>query len=244
FLSGGVDSSAVAALASDVAPGAIHTFTIGFDVPAYDETRYARHVADAIGSHHTSVVLTEQGFQEQLPDAFTAIDQPTFDAINTYFVSRAARNAGMTVALAGSGGDELFGGYRSYVDIPRALRAGARLPLGEAGGISRRAFDGTVTLLARLASELSWSVLRVAPPQTRWGKIADLARAARDTLGLYQVSYALFTRETQGALAANVVRDAQRQQLYGLPAHVAGMWRERIAHSGLLHAISLLELSS
>ena len=55
FLSGGVDSSAVAALASEVAPGAVHTFTIGFDVAAYDETRYARQVADAIKSHHTSV---------------------------------------------------------------------------------------------------------------------------------------------------------------------------------------------
>jgi asparagine synthase (glutamine-hydrolysing) len=244
FLSGGVDSSAVAALASDVAPGAVHTFTVGFDVPAYDETRYARQVADAVGSRHTSLVLTEQSFQEQLPDAFTAIDQPTFDGINTYFVSRAARNAGMTVALAGTGGDELFGGYRSYVDIPRAIRAGACLPLGEAGGLARRAFDGTVTLFARLASDLSWRVLKVAPRQTRWGKIADVARVGRDTLGLYQVSYALFTRETQAALAARVVRDAQRQQVYGLPAHVAGVWRDRIERSELRHAVSLLELSS
>ncbi len=126
FLSGGVDSSAVAALASEVAPGAVHTFTIGFDVAAYDERRYAQQVAEAIGSHHTSVVLTEQSFQEQLPDAFTAIDQPTFDGINTYFVSRAARNAGMTVALAGTGGDELFGGYPQLRRHPPERCAPAR----------------------------------------------------------------------------------------------------------------------
>ena len=102
FLSGGVDSSAVAALASEVAPDAVHTFTIGFDEAGLDESPYAARVAQAIRSRHTSVTLREEDFLKQLPDAFTAIDQPTFDAINTYFVSRAAREAGMTVALAGT----------------------------------------------------------------------------------------------------------------------------------------------
>jgi asparagine synthase (glutamine-hydrolysing) len=244
FLSGGVDSSAVAALAAKAAPGAVHTFTIGFDVPAYDETVYARQVADAIRSHHTTVVLSEQSFQEQLPDAFTAIDQPTFDAINTYFVSRAARNAGMTVALAGTGGDELFGGYSTYVDLPRALRAGSWLPFAGANGAGRRVLDGVVGLGARLTSDFCWRALRRAPPQTRWGKIADVARSVNDLLGLYQVSYALFTRETQTILASAAVREAQRAQEVGLPADVAEAWRRRIEGSEVLHAISLLELSS
>jgi len=244
FLSGGVDSSAVAALAAKAAPGAVHTFTIGFDVPAYDEARYARQVAEAIKSRHTSVVLSEQSFQEQLPDAFGAIDQPTFDAINTYFVSRAARNAGMTVALAGTGGDELFGGYSSYVDLPRALRAGSWLPFAAANGAGRRALDGAAGLGARLASAFCWRVLRRAPPQTRWGKVADVVRSVNDLLGLYQVSYALFTRETQTVLASAAVREAQRTQELGLPADVAEAWRRRIEGSELLHAISLLELSS
>jgi asparagine synthase (glutamine-hydrolysing) len=244
FLSGGVDSSAVAALACEAAPEAVHTFTIGFDVAAYDEARYAQQVADAIGSRHTCVVLTERSFMEQLPDAFTAIDQPTFDGINTYFVSRAARGAGMTVALAGTGGDELFGGYPSYVDIPAALRAASWLPFRNGHGVVRRAFDGAVTLGARLANELSWNVLKVAPPQTRWAKIADVARAAHDVLGLYQVSYALFTSETQAVLAGDAVRRAQQRQEHGLPADVAIAWRQLIGGSELLHAISVLELSS
>jgi asparagine synthase (glutamine-hydrolysing) len=244
FLSGGIDSSAVAALASEVVPDAVHTFTIGFEAAAYDETRYAQQVADAIRSRHTSVVLTEQSFQEQLPDAFTAIDQPTFDGINTYFVSRAARGAGMTVALAGTGGDEVFGGYASFVDIPKGLRAGAWLPGADDPGIVRRISDGTVTLGARFVNEMFWNLLKVAPPQTRWGKVADVARAAHEALGLYQVSYALFTRETQGVLAGSAVRLAQRRQLHGLPAEVAAAWRQRIKGSGLLHSISVLELSS
>jgi len=244
FLSGGIDSSAVAALASEAVPDAVHTFTIGFDLAGYDESVYAQQVADVVKSRHTRAVLTEQGFQEQLPDAFAAIDQPTFDGINTYFVSRAARGAGMTVALAGTGGDEVFGGYPSFVDIPRMLRAGARLPFGDEGGLGSRALDATVTLGARLANRLSWDLLKVAPPQTRWGKVADLARAAHDALGLYQVSYALFTRETQAVLAAGAVRKAQLGQQHGLPAGVAAAWRGRIGGSEARHAVSVLELSS
>jgi asparagine synthase (glutamine-hydrolysing) len=244
FLSGGVDSSAVTALASEVAPDAIHTFNVAFELPDYDESQYARRVAEAVKSRHTSVVLTERGFQEQLPAAFTAIDQPTFDGINTYFVSRAARDAGMTVALAGTGGDELFGGYPSYVDIPRALSAGAWLTAVSPGRAGRRAREGMAGLGARFADKIFWEVLGVAPPQTRWAKLADIVRAGTDALGLYQVSYALFTRETQAALADHAVREAQRQQEYGLPASVAGCWRQRIEGSETRHAISLLELSS
>jgi asparagine synthase (glutamine-hydrolysing) len=244
FLSGGVDSSAVATLVSDVAPGAVHTFTIGFDVAAYDESRFARQVAGAIASRHTNVILTEQTFLEQLPAAFSAIDQPTFDGINTYFVSRAAREAGMTVALAGTGGDELFGGYPSYVDIPRVLRAGRRLPFTPGEGLGGRAFGGAVGLAARIWSGAFWSLLGTTPPQTRWGKLADVARAVHDPLGLYQISYALFTGETQAALATGAVRNAQAGQRFGLPAPVAEDWRRRIQGSELRHAVSVLELSS
>src|SRR6185503_7157006 len=144
---GGIDSSAVAALASEAAPDAVHTFTIGFDEAGLDESQYAARVAAAIGSRHTNVTLREEEFVHQLPDALTAIDQPTFDALNTYFVSRAARQAGMTVALAGTGGDELFGGYPSFVELPKMRRAGAWLPRG-----FERAIDGT----ARVAGGLLW----------------------------------------------------------------------------------------
>ena len=235
FLSGGIDSSAVAALASEAQPRALHTFTIGFEEAGLDESQFAARVATAIGSRHTNVTLREEDFLRQLPDALTAIDQPTFDALNTYFVSRAAREAGMTVALAGTGGDELFGGYASYVELPKMLRAGAWIPwpLG-------RAIGGACGLIGAL----SWSLFGHAPPQTRWGKVADLARASGDLLRLYQTSYALFTRETQARLASASVRAAQRLQDFGLPAEVARAWRDRIEDSELLHAISVLELSS
>jgi asparagine synthase (glutamine-hydrolysing) len=189
-------------------------------------------------------LLTEQTFQEQLPDALAAVDQPTFDAINTYFVSRAARNAGMTVALAGTGGDELFGGYPSYVEIPKVRKALGWLQGAERPGPLRRTFNGTVAFGARLAGRVSWNVLKAAPRQTRWGKIADLVCALPDVVGLYQVSYALFTRETQAMLAAPPVRIAQEALLHGLPAAVYTDWRARARGSEPLHAVSVLELSS
>ncbi len=235
FLSGGIDSSAVAALASEAQPGAVHTFTIGFDEAGLDESRYAAAVATAIGSRHTNVTLREEDFLRQLPDALSSIDQPTFDALNTYFVSRAAREAGMTVALAGTGGDELFGGYPSFVELPKMLRAGAWVPRPLAAAISGA---------NRMGAGVLWNLLGQAPPQTRWGKIADVACAAHDLLGLYQTSYALFTRETQSRLAAARVKAAQGSQDFGLPAEVAHSWRARTQGSELLHAISLLELSS
>jgi asparagine synthase (glutamine-hydrolysing) len=235
FLSGGIDSSAVAALASQVQPEAIHTFTIGFEEPGFDESRFAAAVARAIRSHHTDVTLRERDFLDQLPDALASIDQPTFDAINTYFVSRAARSAGMTVALAGTGGDELFGGYASFTDLPRMLDVVSKLP--------GTMLDGLIGAGASVAGSLAWGLLRRAPSQARLGKLADILRA-HDLIGAYQTFYALFTRDTQARLATGPVRLAQKQQILGLPAEVAERWRLRVKDSPLLHAISMLELFS
>lgn len=88
-----------------------------------------------------------------------------------------------------------------------------------------------------------WNLMRAAPPQTRWGKVADVAYAAHDLVGIYQVSYALFTRETQARLASTTIRAAQATQDFGLPAETAEAWRTRIAGSEIRHAVSLLELS-
>jgi asparagine synthase (glutamine-hydrolysing) len=240
FLSGGVDSSAVGALAARARPGRVHTFTVGFDVPGLDESAHAGRVAAALGTRHSTAVLSADTFCAQLDDAFAAVDQPTFDGLNTYFVSRAAREAGMTVALAGTGGDELFGGYPSFARIPALLDAGARLGRGRLG----RSALGVAAWGARAAHRLAWDGLGIAPPQSRWGKAADLARASGDPVGLYQVGYALFTRDTQAALAAEAVRAAQAEQDHGLPPAVAADWRRRVRGCEPRQAVSTLELAS
>ena len=186
FLSGGVDSSAVAALAMRSGQGRVKTFHIGFDETEFDESQYARAVANSLGTEHAEFRLTQSLFVAQLDQALSSLDQPTLDGINTYFVSRVVREAGFTVALAGTGGDELFGGYSSF---PNMLRARRMAPLAKwlpTKGINR---------LFNTASKQIYARKYAAPPQTRWAKLGALLGAGADRLNVYQVFYGLFTPE-------------------------------------------------
>jgi asparagine synthase (glutamine-hydrolysing) len=118
FLSGGIDSSAVVGLMRN-AGHVPHTFSVAFSEQAYDETPHARQVAQRFRTEHTEILLNEHDLLAQLPDALQAMDQPTGDGVNTYVVSRAVRAAGITVALSGLGGDELFAGYPSFSRLSR-----------------------------------------------------------------------------------------------------------------------------
>ena len=119
FLSSGLDSSALVALASR-AQSDLHTFTVVFPEHRFSEGKLARKIATHFHTHHQETLLTPDQMMEQLDDAVTSLDQPTMDGLNTYFVSRAAREAGLKVALSGLGGDEVFGGYSTFTTTPRA----------------------------------------------------------------------------------------------------------------------------
>jgi asparagine synthase (glutamine-hydrolysing) len=230
-LSGGVDSSVVTTLAAETAQTELRTFTLGFDERELDESPIAMSVARALGTTHTPLRLTESDFARQLPAALAAIDQPTFDGVNTFFLSRAMREAGMTVALAGAGGDELFGGYKSFVDIPRAARAARLLgPVsGAASGVARVATQGALAL-------------GIAPPQVRWGKLADVVSSGGDYVDLYQASYGLFSSAFMAELAAPLPREAHLES--GLTADQRARCEALAGPDPTLHAISALELNS
>jgi len=120
FLSGGIDSSLVAALAASELPrGGLQTFSIGFDEPTYDELPYAAEVAQAIGSRHLTETLGLRGARTLLPEIYSRLDEPNGDSslLPTYLLCKFARKS-VTVALGGDGGDELFAGYEPF----RALR--------------------------------------------------------------------------------------------------------------------------
>lgn len=119
FLSGGIDSSVVCALASAASPTRLDSFTVVFEDPAFDEATFARSVAQRFDTNHHEIGLTAEDFYAALDDAFGAMDQPSIDGLNTYVVSRAVRSAGIKVVLSGLGGDELFAGYASF---GRAMR--------------------------------------------------------------------------------------------------------------------------
>jgi asparagine synthase (glutamine-hydrolysing) len=114
FLSGGVDSSALVALMKEVSPERPKSFSVVFSEAEFSEGVFARMVADQFGTDHHEIHLSEQRLLEWLPAGLESMDQPTMDGLNTYVVSKATKEAGITVALSGLGGDELFAGYPSF----------------------------------------------------------------------------------------------------------------------------------
>lgn len=114
FLSGGIDSSSVVALMSEVSAERPLTFTVGFKETKFDESGYAALIAKKFNTRHTVLTLRPDDFLHELPNMLDALDTPTLDGINTYVVSKMTRKAGVTVALSGLGGDELFAGYATF----------------------------------------------------------------------------------------------------------------------------------
>jgi asparagine synthase (glutamine-hydrolysing) len=143
FLSSGIDSTAIAALASRARAG-VHTFTVAFADAEFSEAEIALRTADRLGTDHSELTLSDREMIARLDEAIAAFDQPSMDGINTYFVSWAARQAGLKVALSGLGSDEIFGGYspfRSTSKVSRAAAAARLLPQPLralfAGGLAR-----------------------------------------------------------------------------------------------------------
>ncbi len=142
FLSGGVDSSLIASLAHRVHGDNLRTLSIVFNEQAYSEEKYQKIVTDKLKCHHESFLVTEKDFLESLPDIFSAMDQPSSDGVNTYFISKFARNAGLKAVLSGLGADEMFGGYASFTRIGK-LSAVKRFPrlAGFAGSLAGGKFN-------------------------------------------------------------------------------------------------------
>lgn len=191
FLSSGVDSGVLATVATELPDVKLRTLSVGFDVPGFDELTGARATARELGTEHVEVTLTGQGVLESFDDVLAAVDQPTVDGFNTFHVSRAARRAGLTVALSGLGGDELFGGYASFRDVPRALLL-SRVLHAVTGPRARRRMarwaahaGGTARLDARFVSKLAQTFERPA-----------------DILSLYLLRRELFSPNDRRALCS------------------------------------------
>lgn len=140
FLSAGVDSSLIGALATELG-ATIQTVTLAFDEFAGtedDEAPAAEELARRLGSSHTTKRISRNDFEGMLDDFFQAMDLPSIDGLNTFMVSRVAAEQGLKVALSGLGGDELFGGYPSFDQIPRLLTWIRRVPSPEAIGLIAR----------------------------------------------------------------------------------------------------------
>ena len=231
FLSGGVDSSAIAALAARSSDQPVTTFNISFEEAEYDESRYAKAVADALRTDHREVLLTEDTFRHHLTAGLESLDQPSIDGINTFFVSKAVHDTGITVALAGTGGDELFGGYTSFADLPKASSISRYL-----SWVPMACLQPAAHAITRIMTGRPGSVR----PQTRWGKLADALSTRGDMFASYQVSYGLFTQSFYEQLS-NGSRNGDVR--WGIPTDRSIELRSLIEGESTLDSISHLEVS-
>ena len=176
FLSGGIDSSSVVAAAVRAAEKEVTSISVIFpDHPQLSEQTFAQRMAKLAGTKHLEISLTESSMLNLLPRCLDKMDQPTIDSFNTFVVSHAAREIGLKVVLSGLGGDELFGGYPSFRDIPRLMtlkRAARHLdkPIGE--------------MLGRIGSFT-----------IKGSKSISLLTASQDVLSLYLIRRQLFSHE-------------------------------------------------
>jgi asparagine synthase (glutamine-hydrolysing) len=219
FLSGGVDSSAVVALMSEAMPEAVQTCAIGFDDPAFDESRYSRQVAQHFATDHDERIVRAAGHEmfERLAEVY---DAPFADssALPTYAVCELARRR-VKVALSGDGGDEVFGGYRRYRWHLRESRVRGLLPAG-----LRQPLFG---MLGRLYPKADWA------PQVLRAK-TTLQALARDTVEAYfhtvssipqavrqRLYSARFRSELQGYSALELFREHARRAPTDDPLRIA-----------------------
>lgn len=174
FLSAGLDSTTLAALASEIG-GRLRTVTLGFEEfrgTEFDETGLAERVARAYGADHRTIWVTRDDFRRELERLVDRMDQPSTDGVNSFFVARAAAEAGLKVALSGLGGDELLGGYPSFRDLPRTVRTVGRVP--GAGMLGRAARVLSAPLVRAITSPKYASVLEYGAD---WGGAYLLRRA-------------------------------------------------------------------
>jgi asparagine synthase (glutamine-hydrolysing) len=193
FLSGGIDSSALVSIVSrgGVTPS---TFSIVFREAEFSEARHSRAIARKFRTDHHEITVSQADVLLAIPDALRAMDLPTMDGVNTYFVSREARRAGVKVALSGLGGDEVFGGYSSFRTIPRMER------------FARVWNHAPHSLRGALAVAFS----AIAPSSDQNRKLASLARDNGRILHPYFLSRMLFMPDQRDLLLCNqIAEDAE-----------------------------------
>lgn len=134
FLSGGIDSSLLTLIASHTRKDNLHTLSIVFNEKAFSEEKYQQLIIDQTGAKHQSFLVTKDIFNTQLEDAMEAMDQPTLDGINTYFISMYAKAYGLKAVLSGLGADELFGGYPSFKQ-QKKMKYVEKMPAGLLRGL-------------------------------------------------------------------------------------------------------------
>lgn len=191
FLSGGIDSSAVVGLMSKVSTEQVQTFNVSFDESEFSEATYAQLIAKKFNTRHHEIKLTPGDFLKQLPEALDAMDHPSGDGPNSYIVSKATKQAGITMALSGLGGDELFAGY----DIFKRF-----------ADLENKSWLNVFPRLARLAGG---NVLSARKKSIQGDKTAEILGLSHISgANAYPVNRKLFSPKEYQSLVKNEVNDS------------------------------------
>ena len=235
FLSAGLDSAMVTALASELNAGPLSTVTLGFSEFAGtvdDETTLAKMTAQSLGVPHEVGWVTESDFQQEMSAVLTRMDQPSTDGVNTYFVAKFAAERGIKVALSGLGGDEIFGGYPSFLQVPllaKTLRPFRAVP---AFGVWIRRLIAPVlkrmtspkyaslveygsdlpgAYLLRRAHRLPWELNDLMDPETvkeGWDRLQTHSMLSASIEGIHSDKSAVSMLETAWYMRNQLLRDA------------------------------------
>ncbi|NBC34940.1 asparagine synthase (glutamine-hydrolyzing) [Novosphingobium sp. FSY-8] len=226
FLSGGIDSSLITALAQKSVSQPIRSFTIGFEEAGFDEAVHAKQVAQVLGTDHTELYVTARDALDLIPAMPHVFDEPFADSsqLPTHLVAKLARRQ-VTVALSGDAGDELFGGYNRHQQVPRVWRRIARLP----GPLRAMVLNGAGQLPPGL-----WNLLSDLRGRRRSGQFGHNARRGLRTMARADSFDALFDGFLDDWLLTGspLSGDVVRQSRLGLDARLAALPLE----VGMMHA--------
>lgn len=235
FLSSGIDSTTLAAHAQEAGAQSLHTITLGFQEyqgTENDETLLAEEVARHLGTRHETHWISRQDFMAERERLLAAMDQPSVDGVNTYFVSKAAAQTGLKVALSGLGGDEIFSGYPSFADVPRLVRLFS--PLQRVPDLGRGFRAISAPLLRRFTSPkyaglleyggnwggayllrrgmfMPWelpSLMDVEMVKSGWAELQSIARLNHDTMNITAPHLKVSSLEIGWYMRNQLLRDA------------------------------------
>jgi len=193
FLSGGVDSSILVAMMAQAVGSMVKTFSVGFEAEGadIDESQDAQKMANFIGTDHTHVLVKGTDVRDRIGHIASALDQPSVDGVNSYFISLAARQ-GVTVAISGTGGDELFAGYPWFINMVLQEQTDQR----------PRYRAIVKSLLSALTRRPVFDPLMM----TRWGSKLDEVRSRDGFLSKYSTNYKIFDTVTAAKLLSPEIR--------------------------------------
>jgi asparagine synthase (glutamine-hydrolysing) len=223
FLSGGIDSSAVVAVANKLNEGHLQSFSITFAETGFSEAKYSQLIASKYCKDHREIRITADDIMNLLPYALDTMDQPTIDGINVYSISKFVRESGIKVVLSGLGGDEVFGGYSTFQNIPLIQKMFYPFKYVPA---SLCQFTGKIVdyMLGR-------SIIR--------SKVSHILESEKDILSFYLILRQLFNSDVRKQLFH---KEYGHETFNGLPLQTVDWLKHEMKELDLFNVISLMEL--